>query len=102
MSSAFEQRCPLCHNNAKCELKDHRNLKHFLCNICVEFLISVGAEKPLLEGIPQWRATLSDKAKLSNREKVFVITLASMALRQEGMASPIFNEEFVERKELAR
>ena len=102
MTSTFEQQCPLCHNNAEYMVRDHGNLKHYLCNKCNEFVISVGAEKRLIEGIPQWRTALSDKAKQSDEERVFVITRASTALRQEGIAYPVFNEEFIERKKLVR
>jgi len=50
MTSVLEQKCPLCHRNAEYEFEDHKNLKHFYCSKCYEFLISRRAEKRLLTG----------------------------------------------------
>lgn len=98
MPTVNEQSCPLCNNNAKYEFMAHRVSKYFSCNVCGNFEISVDAEKRLLEGIFQWCTAFSDKAKLSNEERVFAITLVSTALKQDGIASHVFNEEFVDRK----
>ena len=102
MTSIIQQQCPLCSINSQYELIDHRNLKYFSCPNCNKFAISIDAETRLLKSINQWCSALSDKAKLSDSENVFVITLASTTPRQEGLAYPVLNGEFIARKELLR
>lgn len=100
MTTVIEQSCPLCEGIAKYEFMNFYIWKHFKCGTCKEFVISVDVERKLPNHIPQWRMALSDKAKQSDEENIFVITLASTALRQKGMAYPIFNENFMEKKGL--
>jgi hypothetical protein len=100
MTSVFEQQCPLCQCNSEYESRDFGNLKHYLCPTCIEFAISVGAEKRLLESIHQWRTALSDKAKLSDKEKILVITRTSTALVRRVVDVPVLNAEFVKREKL--
>lgn len=45
---------------------------------------------------------LSDKAKGSTAEKVFVITRAPMVARQDESAHPVLNAKYGERKKLPR
>lgn len=98
MTSVFEQQCPLCQSYAEYEFRDFGNMNHFSCPTCIEFAISVGAEKRLLESIPQWRTALSDKAKISDKEKICLITRTSTALRREMAVDLVLNAEFIERK----
>jgi hypothetical protein len=101
MTSIFEQRCPLCHeDNAEYSFSDRRNLKHFQCGK-KEFVISVRAERRLSKHISQ-RIAFSEKVKKSDMERVLVITLASMSLRQEGVAYPVFDAKFMERNKLPK
>lgn len=102
MTSTIEQQCPLCSRNSQYEFRDHRILKYFLCHTCNEFMISIDAEKRLLKSISQWRTAFSDRAKLSDKENIFVITLASPALKQEGIAYPAISGEFIPRTEFIR
>jgi len=101
MSSTFEQECPLCTGKANYEFKNFHNFKHFLCYTCREYVISTGAERRLPKHISKWRTTLSDHAKKSEGRQILVITLASISLRKKGVAYPVFNAEFVDRKAMA-
>ena len=96
MTSTFEQQCPLCYNNAEYVFRDHKNLKHFYCKKCKEFVISRSAEKHLLNGNPDWRIALSEKAKLTDEKNVFVIKTYDPARKSDGFG--YLKIEFVDRK----
>jgi hypothetical protein len=98
MTSTFEQ-CPLCDNNAEYELplSDRGNSKKFHCNKCTEFVISRAAEKHLINGHPEWRDALSEKARQGNENSILVVTTFDPPRKSEGFA--YLKIEFVERKE---
>ena len=79
MQKIQSQDCPLCENPAEFEYRDHKNRKHFYCDICVEFQISRSAEKRLASSISEWRSENSEKAKQSNEVHVWVITSPNTA-----------------------
>jgi len=95
MTSTFEQQCPLCQNNAEYQFRDHKNLKHFYCNKFKEFVISRSAEKHLLNGNPDWRIALSEKARLTDGKNVLVIKTYGPAKKSDGFG--YLKIEFVER-----
>jgi len=94
------QPCPLCQNAARFVPVDHNNGKYFSCPHCTEFQISIGAETRVLNSIPQWRTQLSELAHHGNDEKILVVTLSPAGQRQEGVANPALQTEFVARTEL--
>lgn len=99
MTDTYDQDCPLCHKAAKYRDADHCNCKHFFCDHCIEFQISVGAEKRLAKSIPQWSAQLSERARAAPPDHVLVIALAS-GPKQEGVANPTIDHKYVARSKL--
>lgn len=99
MQQLKKQSCPLCGNATQFELRDHLTRKHFWCNNCGEFQISLDAENILAFSIPEWRSQNSEEAKKSNESYVWVIT-RSNAPKQEGLANVMLNGEYVLRSEL--
>ncbi|MGH9958622.1 MAG: hypothetical protein ACREBC_16075 [Pyrinomonadaceae bacterium] len=94
-----DQECPLCAKSARFHFADFDNRKHFLCDQCIEFQISVAAEKRLGESIPEWRARLSKRARRAPKDQVLIITLPS-GPHDESMAYPALKDEYVLRQEL--
>lgn len=101
MAEIHDQDCPLCHQRAKYEDADHGNRKHFLCDRCIEFQISDGAERRLANSIPQWSAQLSELARTAPPDHVLVIALAS-GPKQDGVANPTLDHEYVVRSKLPK
>ena len=99
MRQIHNQGCPLCSCAAEFQFADYENRKHFRCTNCTEFVISVRAEERLADSIPQWRSQYSEMAKKSNEEKILVITIPSVQ-KQEGVANPAIQGEFVLRSTL--
>lgn len=99
MRQIHKQECPLCSGTAEFQFVDYENRKHFHCNNCTEFVISIRAEERLANSIPQWRSQYSEMAKKSNDEKILVITIPSVQ-KQEGVANPAIQGEAVLRSTL--
>lgn len=99
MQEINNQDCPLCSGYAAFRFIDYENRKHLRCKNCVEFVISVRAEKKLLNSVPQWRLQYSEMAKKSDEKQIFVITIPSV-VRKEGIANPVIQGEFVLRSTL--
>jgi len=99
MQKKQTQNCPLCGNPAEFASRDHGNRKHFWCNTCVEFQISLSAEDILKSSIAEWRSQNSEKAKQSNETHVWVITKSNTP-NQEGVANAVLNVKYVLRSEL--
>jgi hypothetical protein len=100
MSVTFEQRCPLCDNNAEHELGDRKEVKKFGCNKCTEFVIFRGAEKHLMNGNPEWRDAISEKARQGNENSILVVKTFDPPRKSEGFA--YFKFEFIEREKVLK
>lgn len=99
MQETKNQNCPLCQEPAEFELRDHKNRKHFWCNTCTEFQISVAAEKVLALSLPERRSECSEKAKQSSQTHVLVITRTSPQ-QQDRIPDDPLHIEYVLRSEL--
>lgn len=99
MQKTHEQNCPLCNSPSEFEFCDHKNRKHFFCNTCTEFQISLDAERFLAASDPERRSSLSETAKRSNGTDILVITKTSPQ-QQEGVAYEPLKAEFVLKSEL--
>ncbi|MBI4291291.1 MAG: hypothetical protein HY661_07430 [Betaproteobacteria bacterium] len=99
MEEIQNHNCPLCQRPAKFRFADYDNRKHFICDHCTEFHISVRAERVLADSIPDWRSQFSEKARQAKDDQVLVISLPS-APKQPGVANPALIGEFVLRKDL--
>jgi len=99
MKEIHNQDCPLCSGSAEFQFVDYENRKHFRCKSCIEFVISVRAEEKLSESVQQWRHQYAGTAKKSNEEKILVITIPSV-VKQEGVANPAIQGEFILRSTL--
>ena len=100
MKSEQTQTCPLCQTPARFVFADHNNRKHFSCPHCTEFQISVGAETRVASSIQQWRAQLSELARLGNDEKILAVTLPPAGQKHDGVANQALVTEFVPRTTL--
>lgn len=69
------QDCPLCNNASDFIGRDNNNFKAFGCNTCTEFIISITAEKRLLEAPHEWRDQLSDQAQKTPKGHVLWIEI---------------------------
>ena len=96
-----EQTCPLCGNSAQFQFLDFNNRKHFRCSICSEYIVSVRAEKRLLESISQWRESYSALAMKSVDGKILVITVPSIH-KAQGTGNEALQGEFLPRSEVVR
>jgi hypothetical protein len=86
MTTTQDQDCPLCQTPAKFKFVDAGNRKHFICPLCTDFQISIGAETRLSSSIQEWRTQYSEMARSGNDEKILVIRLPPGGQRQEGVA----------------
>ena len=75
MRSIHEQDCPLCSAPAKYKLIDYEERKHFFCKTCIEFVISLQAEKCLANSTLQCKAQYSERAKRSDSESIYHIMM---------------------------
>lgn len=98
MTATSYQQCPLCKNNAEYKLVDRDNSKKFDCNKCTEFVISRCAEKHLINGNPEWRDELSEKARQGNVNNILVVTTFGLPRKSEGFN--YLKKDFIERKEV--
>jgi hypothetical protein len=68
----IKQACPLCGAGAAFEFYNDPRCKHFDCPTCVEFCIDEYAERHIAE-MPEFRATASARARLSDATRLYVI-----------------------------
>ncbi len=101
MKPLLDQDCPLCRRTAKFRFADFGNRKHFLCDHCIEFQISTGAEKRLAASISEWRTQYSEMAKRAKDDHVLAITLPT-GPKQEDVENPALVGAYVPRKDLPR
>lgn len=103
MPDVHTQDCPLCQSPAKYEFHNFDQLRFFRCSQCPDYVISIGAEDRLRESpvSAQWKEALLQKARLAGDDRVLLITLSSRP-KQEGMANPVFDEEFVARTSFSK
>ena len=99
MRDTHNQNCPLCSTPAEYQLIDYDKRKHFRCSTCVEFVITQRAEALLSKAIPQWREKYSAMAKKCEEGKILDIMIPSVQ-KQEGVANPAIQGEFVLRSTL--
>lgn len=93
MAIVKNQNCPLCDSQAEYEFADRGNQKHFYCDQCTEFRISIGAEKRLSSSTPEWRYKSSEMAQKCNGEEILVIILPPAGALNQSLVA-----EFVSRK----
>lgn len=91
------QHCPLCSDLADYEWFDHNNRKRFLCGQCGRFIVTVRAERWLLESPAQWREALRAKVKKAPEGKILEIRLSPVHSRQPGVAHPALESEYIPR-----
>lgn len=90
------QQCPLCRNSAEYEPCDHGSKKHFWCDNCVEFQISLGAEYIFQTTNSKLHAQNSAQARKSNSDFVWVITTVNVK-NENGEANAVITGKYLER-----
>lgn len=95
-----DQECPLCQKPAKFQLVDYKDTKHFRCDHCTEFLISIAAENRLAHSVPEWRIQFSERARHAPQDAVLVIHRAPSP-QDRSIANPMFTYKYVLRTDLA-
>jgi hypothetical protein len=94
-----QQTCPLCDNTAEYGEVDAGNVKYFECPYCGMFQITIGAEKRLIEELPDRKATYSAQVKETPEEHLFFIRLPIREFRESS--DDRLQAEFTPKSELS-
>ena len=94
LTQSQSQNCVLCLGPADFVWADGGTRKHFFCLRCMEYQITVTAEKRLAASPAEWRKPFSDKAKSLKGDPVLVITVPS-GPRSEGTAYAALRGELI-------
>jgi hypothetical protein len=78
---------------------EHKNTKHFSCEHCTEFQISIAAENRLVHSVPEWRIQFSELARKAPQGAVLIIHRAPTP-HDRTIANPLFTYKYVLRSEL--
>jgi hypothetical protein len=96
-----EQNCILCGGPAEYRLADCSNRKHFWCLQCVEYQVSVAAERRVAGAPREWKQACSDLAKSLGADSVLVITVGNVD-EKEGAARYALYAQRTPRAELPK
>lgn len=77
------QVCPLCSHAAEYYLVNGQTRKHFLCNNCTQFQISVEAEAGVKNGTAERRSSLAQLSQAHPQGATLVIVQDCSALSHE-------------------